>query len=79
MPRWAGDNTDLPSDSNISKTVRGNIAFAGTFLKEYLTSFLMVCRFIDFALVALKLLIFKVCVIIDIAKIEIFDFPVLKG
>ena len=25
---WAGHNTDLPSDINISKTVRVNIAFA---------------------------------------------------
>ena len=25
---WAGQNTDLPSDINISKTVRVNIAFA---------------------------------------------------
>ena len=27
VPRWAGDNTDLPSNSNISKTVTVNIAF----------------------------------------------------
>ena len=31
---WAGHNTDLPSDSNISKTVRVNIAFDRTFFKK---------------------------------------------
>ena len=41
---------------------------------EYSTSFLMVCRLIDFALVVLKLLMFKVCVIIGILKIEFFNF-----
>ena len=44
MPRWAGDNADPLSESNILKTVRVNIAFAATFFKEYSTSFLMVCR-----------------------------------
>ena len=34
----------------------------------------MVCRLIDFALLVLKLLMFKVCVIIGISKIEIFNF-----
>ena len=43
--------------------------------KEYSISFLMVCRLIDFALVVLKLLMFKVCVIIGIFKIEFFNFP----
>ena len=38
----------------------------------------MVCRLIDFALVVLKLLMFKVCGIIDISKIFSI-FPVLKG
>ena len=74
MPRWADDSTDLPSDSNISKTVRVNIAFAATFFREYSTSFVMVRKLIDFALVVLKLLMFKVCVIIGISKIEIFNF-----
>ena len=32
----------------------------------------MVCRLIDFALVVLKFLMFKVCVIIGISKIEFF-------
>ena len=74
MLRWAGDNTDLPSDSNILEMLRVNIAFAATFFKEYSTSFLMACRLIDFPLVVLKLLMFKVCVIIGISKIEIFNF-----
>ena len=34
----------------------------------------MVCKLIDFALVVLKLLMFKVCVIIGMSKIEIFNF-----
>ena len=72
MPSWAGHNTDLPSDSNISKTVRVNIA--GTFFIEYSTSFLIICWLIDFALVVLKLLMFKVCVIIGISRIEFFNF-----
>ena len=70
----AGDDTDLPSDSNISKTVRVNIAFTRRLLKEYSTSFPMVCRLIDFALVVLRLLMFKVCGIIRISKIEFFNF-----
>ena len=34
----------------------------------------MVCRLIDFALVVLELLMFKVCGIINISKIEFFNF-----
>ena len=34
VPRWTGHNTDLPLDSNISKTVRVNIAFALNILKR---------------------------------------------
>ena len=49
------------------------------FFKEYSISFLMVCRLIDFALVALKLLMFKVDEIIGIPKIEFFNFPEVKG
>ena len=52
-PRWGGDNTDLPSDINISKTVEVSIAFIATFFKEYWISFLMISRLIDFALVVL--------------------------
>ena len=43
------------------------------FLKEYLISFLMVFRLIDFALVVLKLRMFKVCGITGISKIEFFN------
>ena len=46
----------------------------------------MICRLIDVALVVLKLLMFKVCVIIGISRIEFFRyffiiriFPLLKG
>ena len=56
--------------SNISKTIRINIVFKITFSKEYLISFLMVFRLIDFALVVLKLLMFKVCRLIGTSKIE---------
>ena len=45
------------------------------FFKEYSTSFLMVWRLIDIALVVIKLLMFKVCVIIGISKVEFFSFP----
>ena len=51
--RYTGPNTDLPSNSNISKTVIVNIIFTATFFKEYSISFLMICRLIDFALVVL--------------------------
>ena len=74
VPRYAGDKTNLPSDSNISKTVRVNVAYTRTFLNEYSISFLMVRRLIDFALVVLKLLMFKVCGINGISKIEFFDY-----
>ena len=32
--RWAGENTDLPSDRNIPKVVGVNLAFTRTFLKN---------------------------------------------
>ena len=54
VPHWVGDNTDLLSNSSISKTVRVNIAFTRTFLKEYSISFLMISRTIDSALVVLN-------------------------
>ena len=44
------------------------------FFKEYSISFLMVGGFIDFALVVLKLLMFKFCGIIGVSKIELFNF-----
>ena len=72
--RCAGNNTEPPSDSNISKTVRLNIAFPATSFKEYSTSFVIVCRLTEFALAALKLLIYEVRVTIGISKIELFNF-----
>ena len=74
MPCLAGGNISLPSDSNILKAVRISIDLATAFSKEYSTSFLMVFSLIDFALVVLNLLMFEVCVIIGISKIEIFNF-----
>ena len=65
---WAGDNSNLPSNSSISKTVTLNTTFTEMFFKEYLISFVMVCRFKDFALVVFKLLIFQVCGIIRVTK-----------
>ena len=78
MPRWAGDNTDLPSDSNISKTVRETLPLQEHFFKEHSASFLMVCKLIDFASVFLKLLMFKVGGIIGISKIGFFNFSGTK-
>ena len=47
LTRCADHNTDLPSSSNISKTVRVNIVFTEIFCKEYSISFLMIARLID--------------------------------
>ena len=55
--------------------VEVSIVFIGAFFKEYSVRFLTVCRLIDFALVVLELLMFKVCGIIGISKIEFFNFP----
>ena len=74
MSRWASDIIDLPSDSNISKIVGLNIAFRRKFSKEHSTAFLMVWKLIEFALVVLKLSMFKDCGIIGISKIELFIF-----
>ena len=79
MTRCASYNTDLASNSNISKTVRVNIAFTRNFLKKYLIRFLMISRLIDFALVVLLLLILKVCGMTGIPKIVFFNFLGLKG
>ena len=35
VTHWKGGYTDLPWNSDISKTVRANSTFAGTFFKEY--------------------------------------------
>ena len=51
-----------------------SIACIRTCLKEHSIGFLMVCRLIDFALVVLELLMFKVCGIIGISKIKFFNF-----
>ena len=48
--------------------------FDRAFLKEYSASFLMVCRLVAFSIAILKLLMFKVCVIIGISKIKFFNF-----
>ena len=53
LTRWAGDNSELPSNSNISKTIRISIAFTKSFFREYSITFLMILRLIDFALVVL--------------------------
>ena len=45
-----GHHANLPSRSNISKTVKVNIVFATKFFKEYLISFLMISSLIYFAL-----------------------------
>ena len=39
----------------------------------------MVCRLVDFALVVLDLLIFKVCAIIGISKVGFFNFSCNEG
>ena len=74
VPCWACQNNNLTSNSNISKTIRINTAFMATFFKEYLISFLMIARLIDFALVVFKSLMFKVCGVTEISIIEFFRF-----
>ena len=68
---WASANTDLPSNSNISKTVRVKIAF--TKKPSLKTSFIIKCRLIDFVLAVLQLLMFKVYRNTGISKINFFD------
>ena len=50
VPCWAVHYTNLLSNSNISITMRVNIVFLRMFFEEYLISFLMISRLIDFAL-----------------------------
>ena len=76
---WVGDSTNLPSNSNISKTVKVNIAFLQIFFEEYLIRFLMVYRLVDIGLVVLNLLMFKVNGIIRISKINFFNFSGNEG
>ena len=71
--------TDLPSNSNISKTVRVNIFFTQALLKEYSKSVLIICRSTDLAPVVIKFLMINVCGIIGIWKIDFFNFQELKG
>ena len=58
----------------LEKMVTVNIDFTRTFLKKYSISFLLVCRLIDFAIVVLKLLMFKVGGIFGISEVEFFNF-----
>ena len=44
------------------------------FLKGYLINFLMMSRLIDFELTVLWLIMFKVCGIIEVTKIEFFNY-----
>ena len=45
VPRWVGDSTDLPSSSNITKMVRVNIAFTGTFSIWYYLILETICLY----------------------------------
>ena len=68
VPRRAGDNTDLPSDSNVSKMVRANIAFTKHIFKRMfneLSNGMQVDRLWT------VVILFKVCGIIGISKIEL--------
>ena len=75
LGRWS---FHFPSNSIISKTVIINLAFARTFYKEYSINFLMVYSLIDSVLVVLNLLRIKVCGIISVSIIEIFNFSVTE-
>ena len=72
--RWTGQNTDLSLNSGISKIVKVYGNLSNTPFKEYWMSFLMIPRLIDFALVVLYLLRFKVYGNFGIWKIEFFNF-----
>ena len=74
VPRWPGDNTVLPTSKQHLESNESKHCLYGTFFKQYSISFLMVCRLMDFAFVVLKLLMFKVCGIIGISKIEFINF-----
>ena len=79
VPRQVGDTTDPHSNSNISKTVIINFTFTQIFFEEYSINFLIKSRLIDFALVVVQLLMFKIYRNIGISKIEFFSFLGLKG
>ena len=76
-PRWAGDNTNLPLASIVSKTVVANVVFTKKFFKEYSISFRLVCRLIGLALVVLKLLM--VVELLASQRSSFSIFRVLKG
>ena len=78
VPLWVGDNTDLPSNSNISKTVIVDITVSGTCFKEYLISFLMISRLIDFALLVLYWWL-KFVKLLESQNLSFSIFPTLKG
>ena len=67
-----GDNTDLPSDSNISKMLRVSIAF---------NCFLMVCTLLDFGLVVdtSRYWCLKFWELLTSQKLSFSIFAVLKG
>ena len=72
----SGANTDLPSNSIISKTIGVTIAFTRKYFKECSINFLMIRRMIDFTLVVFYLLMFKICGMIGFLKIMFFKFSV---
>ena len=57
--RWLGDDTNLTVDINILKMAVVKKAFGRAFLKVHSIRFLMVCSLLEFAHVALELLIVK--------------------
>ena len=56
------------------KNFESNHCFYRTFYKDHSISFLMISRLMDFALVVLWLLVFKVCGIMGISKVVLFNF-----
>ena len=75
VPRWKGDN-DLPSNSNISKMAKvANIAFTRTFCRIFdkLSSGMRVGRLCTCGSQVIDVFV-KVCEIIGISKIELFNF-----
>ena len=71
VPRRAGDNADLPSDSNVSKMVRANIAFTKHIFKRMFNELSNGMQVDRLWTVVLKLFMSKVCGIIGISKIEL--------
>ena len=51
VTRCEGHNTNLPSNRNISKMIRLDMAFTAMYFEENSISFLVTSRLIDFALV----------------------------